>query len=322
MLGALAPDGARGRVFGFHRAMDHAGAVVGPLAASAFLWAFPGEYRTLFALTIVPGALALLALSVVPEVRSQQVTATTEARGLAATEVDPLSPPLKRFLIILSIFTLGNSTDAFLLLRLTDAGLAAVYLPVAWAGLHVVKSSLSTAGGGLSDRLGRTRLIAAGWALYAIVYAGFAESTTLTCAAGVACRVRRALRARRGQRKGARRRPDAGTPAGGGFRLVQRCAWPRRTGVIADVRRAVGHVGIAGGVSDWCEPRARRRRAARHRALTDATCMREGRHSCAGPRSCYREAEGRCWEITCIAVVIMPATSARLAGRMTVSSAG
>jgi MFS family permease len=179
MLAGLAPDGARGRVFGFHRAMDHAGAVVGPLVASAFLFAFPGEYRALFALTILPGALALLALSAVPDVSAG--TATAPVRAAAPVDpAGPLSGPLKRFLIILSIFTLGNSTDAFLLLRLTDAGLAAVYLPLAWAGLHVVKAALSTWGGTLSDRLGRTRLIAAGWTVYAIVYAGFAASTTLT----------------------------------------------------------------------------------------------------------------------------------------------
>ena len=55
MLGALAPPGQRGRVFGYHRAMDHSGAVIGPLIATGFLWFFPGQYRTLFALTFIPG---------------------------------------------------------------------------------------------------------------------------------------------------------------------------------------------------------------------------------------------------------------------------
>jgi MFS family permease len=180
MLSALAPAGTRGRVFGFHRAMDHAGAVVGPLAASAFLLGFPGEYRTLFALTLVPGILALLALSGVPEVPSRPAASATRRGPRESHERKALARPLKRFLVILAVFTLGNSTDAFLLLRLTDAGLLPAYLPLAWAGLHLVKSSLSTAGGALSDRLGRTQLIAAGWALYAVVYAGFAESVTLT----------------------------------------------------------------------------------------------------------------------------------------------
>jgi len=74
---------------------------------------------------------------------------------------------------------LGNSTDAFLLLRLTDVAGGPRFIPLLWALLHVVKSSLSMAGGALSDRLGRRTLIAAGWVVYAIVYAGFAVSDSM-----------------------------------------------------------------------------------------------------------------------------------------------
>lgn len=196
MLGAVAPPDERGRVFGFHRAMDHAGAVVGPLVAATFLWFFPGQYRALFALTVIPGALAVAMLLFVPEVRSGGTGGTgREEPGAAGHLSDPTDPThqtsathptyppvpkaLKRFLLILALFTLGNSTDAFLLLRLSDVGLATVYLPLVWAGLHVIKSGLSTMGGALSDRLGRVNLIAGGWIVYAIVYAGFALSDTL-----------------------------------------------------------------------------------------------------------------------------------------------
>ncbi|MDQ3441003.1 MAG: MFS transporter [Planctomycetota bacterium] len=184
MLGALAPAGQRGRVFGFHRAMDHAGAVVGPLAAASFLYWFPGQYRTLFALTFIPGGLAVLMLLFVPDIRRNSSTDAASASQIAAKPIDvpvaPLAPALKRFLIVLTLFTLGNSSDAFLLLRLSDAGLATTYLPIAWSGLHVVKSGLSTLGGGLSDKFGRTHVIVSGWLLYAVVYAGFAISDTLT----------------------------------------------------------------------------------------------------------------------------------------------
>ena len=181
MLGALAPDGQRGRVFGYHRAMDHAGAVVGPLVATAFLWIYPGEFRTLFALTIIPGVLAVATLYFVPETRAAVTTpgATDRPGREGDPPLQPESPELRRFLVILALFTLGNATDAFLLLRLSDAGLATAYLPVAWAGLHVVKSSLATRGGALSDRFGRRHVIAAGWLLYAVVYVGFASSETL-----------------------------------------------------------------------------------------------------------------------------------------------
>lgn len=181
MLAAFAPPGQRGRVFGFHRAMDHSGAVIGPLLASLFLWFAPDQYRLLFALTIVPGGIAVALLFLVPEVGAKPADASGD---LAPTiEVHPsvrLSPPLRRFLVILSIFTLGNSTDAFLLLRLSDAGAPVAALPLLWGGLHVVKAALSTAAGSLSDRLGRRVLIIAGWLLYAVVYAGFALGGSLT----------------------------------------------------------------------------------------------------------------------------------------------
>ena len=190
MLGALAPAHERGRVFGFHRAMDHSGAVIGPLLAAAFLWFFPEQYRTLFALTFIPGALAVGMLLFVPEMRAGLQAGPSKGNSVPASSGPPLGRPLprelkplprdlKHFLVILAIFTLGNSTDAFLLLRLSDAGLATVYLPLVWAGLHVIKAGLATAGGTLSDRFGRRRLIAGGWLVYAVVYAGFAMSETL-----------------------------------------------------------------------------------------------------------------------------------------------
>jgi MFS family permease len=90
-----------------------------------------------------------------------------------------LPPGLVRYLIVLSIFTLGNSADAFLLLRLTEAAGGPQLIPLFWSLLHVVKMGASLAGGTASDIFGRRPLIAAGWTVYAIVYAGFAVSTSL-----------------------------------------------------------------------------------------------------------------------------------------------
>lgn len=179
MLAAAAPEGSRGRVFGFHRAMDHAGAVAGPIAASAFLWLYPEQYRWLFALTIVPGAIAVGLLFFVREERSSRPSAgPIDDSSVVDSPRTPLPASLKRFFWVLALFTLGNSSDAFLLLRLSDAGLAVAALPLVWAALHVVKASLSTFGGSLSDRFGRPTLIVSGWLVYALVYAGFAMSTS------------------------------------------------------------------------------------------------------------------------------------------------
>ena len=96
----------------------------------------------------------------------------------------PLPAPLKRYLWILAVFTLGNSSDAFLLLQLSHAGVPLVGLTALWSAQHAVKSLLSMRGGALSDRLGRRTLIIAGWLLYAVVYAGFAWSLSVEALIG------------------------------------------------------------------------------------------------------------------------------------------
>ncbi len=177
MLAELATPATRGRIYGFHRAMDHTGAVIGPLIATAFLFAWPGQYRTLFALTIVPGALAVWMLSKVPEqvpVANRPLPASTEAHATEARH--RLPPTLWAVLAIVLVFSLGNSADAFLLLRLSSALGNDALLPLLWSSLHVVKASLSTHGGGLSDRIGRKAVIVGGWSVYAVVYLGFATA--------------------------------------------------------------------------------------------------------------------------------------------------
>jgi MFS family permease len=190
MLAGWATETTRGRVYGFHRAMDHAGAVVGPLAATLFLYFYPGEYRTLFALTIVPGAIAVaLILFVDEDHRRPPVHLEVDARTRVASGAgriaplpvpDPFPRAFKHFMLVLTLFMLGNSTDAFLLLKLTDAAGGVEYVPVMWSALHVVKSVVSIYGGAWSDRVGRRAVIATGWIIYAVVYAGFAVSSSLT----------------------------------------------------------------------------------------------------------------------------------------------
>ena len=170
----------RGRAFGFHRASDHAGAVVGPLVAFALLQWGGFSLRSLFLAAAIPGlaAVAVLVLAV------REVPRAPAARSVAVHpgETPPrLGAPLPgRFWAVLGailVFTLGNSTDAFLLLRAAQLGVPAALVPILWAMLHVVKSASSTPGGALSDALGRKPLIVAGWLLYAGVYFAFGRAT-------------------------------------------------------------------------------------------------------------------------------------------------
>lgn len=188
MLASWATPETRGGVYGFHRAMDHAGAVIGPALASLFLLIYPDRYRTLFALTIVPGAIAVLLLLFVEEPGARDAPRTphdaprtprTPHPARRTPHGDVLPPRFIAFMFVLTLFTLGNSTDAFLLLRLTDAAGSAEFLPLMWAALHVVKAATSVFGGSWSDRVGRRTVIALGWLVYAAVYAGFAVSASL-----------------------------------------------------------------------------------------------------------------------------------------------
>ena len=183
MLATFADASNRGRVFGFHRGMDHAGAVLGPLLASAFLYFRPDDYRTLFALTIIPGIIVILILWRVPDTRrGAPGTASPASSQTAAPEVSS-SPPSRpgalprafyRAMAIIFLFSLGNASDAFLLLRFADVGIAAFWIPLLWSAIHVVKATSSIYGGQWSDRLGRRKVIGVGWLVYAAVYAAFA----------------------------------------------------------------------------------------------------------------------------------------------------
>ena len=178
LIASAARPGEAGRAFGFHRAMDHAGAVLGPLLASALL-AAGLAIRGVFALSIVPG---LLAVGCVLLLREPVPGPAAPAGGTSATRAPapgsalpgPLPRTLKTWLGILALFSLGNASDAFLLLRAHELGVPVAVVPLLWSALHVSKVACSSAGGRLSDRMPRVRLIAAGWGVYAASYVGLA----------------------------------------------------------------------------------------------------------------------------------------------------
>ncbi len=163
----------RGRAFGFHNAADNLGAMLGPLLAFAFLRWEGLPLRTVFLLTAIPGALAVLVLIFgVREVPRTEQPKKDQGMGLGAS----LGGRFWAYLGVLLLFTLGNSTDAFLLLRAGQLGVATSLIPILWALLNLVKALSNTPGGILSDRIGRKPLIAAGWLVYAAVYFLFGQA--------------------------------------------------------------------------------------------------------------------------------------------------
>ncbi len=177
MLATYATESNRGQIFGFHRGMDHAGAVMGPLIAAAFLYFRPDDYRTLFALTVVPGIIVVAILLRVPDTRrepSSVPASSSERTAPAAGPNERLPRAFWQAMALIFLFSLGNASDAFLLLRFADVGIAPFWIPLLWSAIHVVKTASSMIGGRVSDRMGRRRVIGIGWLLYAAVYAAFA----------------------------------------------------------------------------------------------------------------------------------------------------
>jgi len=198
LLVESAPEGRTGAAFGLHRAADHAGSVLGPLVATLILFLLPGELRLVFALTAIPGILAVVVvIRGVREIRpgvSDTHSGAPDASASAgledAPETEPggtgqeqvtlrdLGPAFPRYLVVMLLFTLGNASDAFLLLRAQDLGVPIVMIPLLWGAFHVSKMLWSVPGGELSDRFRPSRVIVSGWVFYALVYAGFAVADT------------------------------------------------------------------------------------------------------------------------------------------------
>jgi MFS family permease len=148
----------RGRAFGVHRAMDHAGAVLGPLAASALLAAGLST-RQVFVASVVPGlALMLLIFTSVPGSR-----VSVRSSSAAPLRWRALDGGVRALLIAASVLAFARVPDAFLVLWAHAAGVSDVSLPLLWAIAHVLRAIAAGMGGGLSDRIGRAPLLLAGW---------------------------------------------------------------------------------------------------------------------------------------------------------------
>jgi MFS family permease len=161
--------GARaGLAFGFHQAMDNAGAVAGPLVATALI-GLGMPIRRVFWVAAVPGVVATVLASAIREPKRPTLPPNKTRRLEARAK---LALPLRLYLAILVVFSLGNSSDAFLLLRARSLGLSTAEVPILWSVLNASKVVWAALGGGLADRISRVGLIAGGWLVFALVYVG------------------------------------------------------------------------------------------------------------------------------------------------------
>ncbi|MEO0123820.1 MAG: MFS transporter [candidate division WOR-3 bacterium] len=157
-----------GRTYGFHRAMDTMGAILGPLFAFLILSLSNQNYRLLFALAFIPGFIAVLFIifgvkDIIPETQK-----------LFKFSFKDINPKLKTFFLVIILFTLGNSSDAFLILRAKELGLAVPLIPILWLVFNISYFLWSYPAGVISDRIGRKKTIVFGFLVYTITYSALA----------------------------------------------------------------------------------------------------------------------------------------------------
>jgi len=167
----------RGIAFGLHRAMDTAGAMLGIIIAVVVVWLAQkntldlskSTFETVVLISLLPAFLAVISLAFGAKdvtVKGQRAAPKFSLRGMGK--------PFIVFLVIVGLFTLGNSSDAFLVLRAQNLGITVTGILVMLVMFNLIYSLISTPAGSLSDRIGRRRLIIAGWLVYAAIYLGFA----------------------------------------------------------------------------------------------------------------------------------------------------
>lgn len=165
------PEVVRGSAFGFQRAMDTAGAVGGPLMAFLILAMHPTDYRLVFLLAFVPGLIAVALVALLVRERGAMGPLGASLPRLSLSSFDQR---FRLFLLAVLVFTLGTPSNAFLILRAQDVGIAATLIPILWGAFNLIYAVSAWPAGALSDRLGRKTLIISGYLLFAAVFVGFA----------------------------------------------------------------------------------------------------------------------------------------------------
>jgi len=179
----LTPAGARGAAFGLRQSLDTLGAVAGPLLAIGLMAAYAGDIRAVFAWAVVPAALSVLVLVLFVR-ESRRAAETALPAPLRWSEVGALGPLLWPVLAVGAVFTLARFSEAFLVLRAADAGLALALAPAVLVVMNVVYAAVSAPAGLLSDRLGRRGLLAS--SLVALVAADLVLAFSASIAGALA----------------------------------------------------------------------------------------------------------------------------------------
>jgi MFS family permease len=168
LIAGSVTKGETGKSFGLQKAMDNSGAIVGPLIAFALLSFFPGNFRIIFLLAGIPGILGIFVLIFgIKEARKNKTDLITQFH------LRDFSKRFYFFLVIIFIFTLGNSTDALLMVKANEVGVKVAFIPLVYLITSIVSVLLAIPLGTLSDRIGKEKLLVAGFIIYAVVYYGF-----------------------------------------------------------------------------------------------------------------------------------------------------
>jgi MFS family permease len=176
MIADAAPESMAGRAFGFHRMMDTAGAILGVLLAMGLLALLPGQYRLIFLLAALPGAVAIRLAFRLRDQDGIRAACAEGPRLPLRRSLRGLPAAYWRSLALLGLFAFANSTDALLLLRAKNLGLGDVQVVAAYVLFNLTYAASAYPAGALSDRFGRWRMMFGGWTLYGLVYFGFALS--------------------------------------------------------------------------------------------------------------------------------------------------
>ncbi len=173
----------RGLAFGFHRTADTAGAMLGIVIAAVVVWLAQSSgkqleintFKTIVLISLIPAFLAVLSLII-----GAKDVKDPKSMSKVKISFKGLGKPFLIFMVIVGIFDLGNSSDAFLVLRAQERGMNVVGILVMLAVFNLVYTIISTPAGALSDRIGRKKLIIGGWIFYALIYLGFGLAQTIT----------------------------------------------------------------------------------------------------------------------------------------------